>query len=302
MVHPDCPKTLSAGYGILKKLNSRKKNKMNTQTLSIDKAKQNSETIVPQWNWLYTIGGAAALMAMLVNLLDVILGFGGTEVVTYGSRPAIAWFTVYQKSWFTGLYSLGILNILYMVAMLPVYVALFGVHRRRQAVHMALVVIVFLLAMSIYISTNAAIPLLVLSNKYALANPDVQKTIFIAAGEAVLARGEDFTPGAFIGLFFSGIAAIVVSFVMLRGGIFGKAHAWIGIVGFTFLSLFTIFATFVPALYTIAFYVFGSIGGVLALTWFALVARRLFQLGRNEQGVSEWSKEISTRQDRNENV
>jgi hypothetical protein len=69
---------------------------------------------------------------------------------------------------------------------------------------------------------------------------------------------------------------------MLRGGIFGKTTVWIGIIGFTFLSFFTICATFIPALYSIAFYGFASIGGLLALTWFALVARRLFQLGRNE--------------------
>jgi hypothetical protein len=42
-----------------------------------------------------------------------------------------------------------------------------------------------------------------------------------------------------------------------------KANAWIGIVGFTFLSLFTILATFVSALYFIAFYVFGMVGGLL---------------------------------------
>jgi hypothetical protein len=103
-----------------------------------------------------------------------------------------------------------------------------------------------------------------------------------AAGESVLARGEDFTLGSFIGLILGSIAAIAISFVMLRGGIFGKVNVWIGIIGFTFLALFTILATFVPALYTIAFYFFGSIGGLLALTWFALVARRLFQLSSQE--------------------
>ncbi|GAB6273777.1 MAG: hypothetical protein STSR0004_06400 [Peptococcaceae bacterium] len=105
-----------------------------------------------------------------------------------------------------------------------------------------------------------------------------------AAGEAVLASGEDFTPGSFIGLIFGGIAAIMVSFVMLRGGIFGKATAWIGITGFTLLSVFTILSTFVPALFYIAFYIFGMIGGLFALAWFVLVARRFFQLGR---GVSK---------------
>lgn len=46
-----------------------------------------------------------------------------------------------------------------------------------------------------------------------------------------------FIGGSFIGLIFSGIAAITISIVMLRGAIFAKATAWIGIVGFTFLSL-----------------------------------------------------------------
>jgi hypothetical protein len=178
--------------------------------------------------------------------------------------------------------------------MLPVYFALFGAHFEKQALAAALTIIIFLTAMSMYISNNAAIPLLVLSGKYSLAATDLQRTILVAAGEAVLSRGEDFTAGSFIPLFLSGLAAICISLIMLRGGIFGKVNAWIGIVSFTSLSLFTIIATFVPALYTFAFYIFGSLGGILALTWFALVARRLFQLGRNGQRDSEWSKEIST--------
>ena len=269
---------------------------MSVKVMNMGKEKQAIETIVTEWNWLYKLGGAAALAAMFANLLDVLLGFGGTEVVIYGARSASDWFAIYQENWFSGLYSLGILNIVYMLAMLPVYLALFGAHRRRQAVQVVLVMIVFLLTISIYISTNAAIPMLVLSNKYALANTDAQKNIFLAAGEAVLARGEDFTPGAFISLILGSLAAIAISIIMLRGEIFGKATAWIGIVGFTFLSLFTILATFVPALYTIAYYGFGAIGGLLALAWFALVARRLFQLGRNSQEDAESSKEISTQQ------
>lgn len=256
---------------------------MNTQAMSVGQKKNNFEAIDFQWSWLYKIGGVATLIAMFVNILDVLLGFGETEVVTYGVRSATEWFAVYQESWFKGMYALGIFNMIYMVFMLPVYFALFGAHQRRQAIPVILVIIVYLLTMSIYFSTNAAIPMFVLSNKYALASTDLQKTIFIAAGEAVLARGEDFTPGAFVGLFLGGLAAIAMSLIMLRGGIFGKANAWIGIVGFTCLSLFTILATFVPALYTIAFYGFGSIGGLLALTWFALVARRFFQLAKGGQ-------------------
>jgi hypothetical protein len=232
----------------------------------------------PSWKWIYKLGAVAALTAMLANLLDVLLGFGSTDMVTYGSKSATEWFALYNENWFRGVYALGILNIVYMIAMLPVYFALFGAHFERQAVAAALTVGIFLTALSMYISNNAAIPLLVLSDKYSLATTDLQRTTLIAAGEAVLSRGEDFTPGSFIPLFLSGVAAICISVIMLRGGVFGKVNAWIGIIGFTFLSLFTMIATFVPALYSFAFYSLASIGGLLALSWFALTARRFFQL------------------------
>ena len=230
------------------------------------------------WKWVYKLGAAAALTAMLANLLDVLLGFGSTEMVTYGTKSAVDWFAVYQVSWFQGVYGLGILNIVYMLAMLPLYFALLGAHFERQAIAAALATILFVTAISIYISNNAAIPLLVLSNKYWLANTDMQRSALAAAGEAVLSRGEDFTAGSFVGISLSGVAAICISLVMLRGGIFGKVNAWIGIVGFTFLSLFAMIATFIPSLYQIAFYFLASIGGILALLWFSLTARRLFQL------------------------
>ena len=230
------------------------------------------------WKWIYKLGAVAAIIALSANLADVILGFGGTDMVTYGTKSAAEWFAVYQDNWFRGVYSLGILNIVYMIAMLQVYFALFGAHFEKQAAAAALTVLIFLTAMSMYISNNAAIPLLVLSGKYSLAATDLQRTTLVAAGEAVLSRGEDFTAGSFIPLFLSGLAAICISIIMLRGGIFGKVHAWIGIVGFTFLSFFTIIATFVPALYSFAFSFLASIGGLLALTWFVLVARRFFQL------------------------
>jgi membrane-associated protease RseP (regulator of RpoE activity) len=255
--------------------------KMITATKHITNGSQNTETFALQGNWLYKVGGVAALLAMGTNLYDIIHGIGGTGAAAYGTRSAIEWFAVYQTSAWEGLYSLGILNIVYMAAMLPVYTALFTAHRRKQVAPALLSVIVFLLATSIYISTNAAIPLLALSQKYALASTDAQRAIFLAAGEAVLSRGEDFTAGSFIPLFLGGLAALAISVVMLRDNIFGKATAWVGIMGFSFLSLFTICATFFPVLYTLAFYGFASIGGTLALIWFALVARRLFRLGKN---------------------
>jgi hypothetical protein len=234
---------------------------------------------------LYIIGGIAALLALAANLLDIIIGFGDTQVFTYGTRTAIDWFTLFNQNWFKGLYPLGILNIVYNICMVPVYFAIFATHRRKYWVFAGLVMVFFFIGMAVYLANNAAIPMYVLSTRYAAAGTDAQRAIFSAAGEAILARGEDFTPGVFPGMMLTSFSVIALSVLMLKGRIFGKIHSWIGIAGFSFLTIFTILATFVPSLYFIAFYVFGSLGGLMALTWFALIARRFFQLGRN--GIEE---------------
>jgi hypothetical protein len=252
---------------------------MTAQLQAIWQNELNTQSADTRWKGLYRIGGAAALVALSANLLDVILGFGETDIIVNGTKTALEWFALFREDWFKGLYVLGFLNIIYMASMVPVYFAIFTVHHRSYGVYAGLAMVVYFIGMAIYISNSAAIPMFVLSGRYAAAGTDTQRALFAAAGEAVLARGEDFTPGSFTGLIFGGIAAIGMSFVMLRGGIFGKATAWIGIIGFTFLSVFTIWSTFVPVLYLVAFYFFGMIGGLLALAWFILTARKLLQLG-----------------------
>lgn len=36
---------------------------------------------------IYVVAGLAAFLAMLANVVDIVLGFGG-EMVTYGAKPA----------------------------------------------------------------------------------------------------------------------------------------------------------------------------------------------------------------------
>jgi hypothetical protein len=119
----------------------------------------------------------------------------------------------------------------------------------------------------------------VLGEKFAAATSDAQRSMLAAAGEAILARGEDFTPGAFIGFILGEIATLGILFVMLRGKIFGKVTAMVGIIGVTLLSAFTFWVTFFPASQNLAM-VAGMTGGTLSMVWSILVAARLFRLGK----------------------
>jgi hypothetical protein len=251
-------------------------------TASLKMPKRAAQAVSEESDWknLYTIAGIAALLALAANLLDIVVGMGETELVASGSQSALDWFAFYQENWLKGLYMLGILNLVYGTCLIPVYMGLYAAHRRTHGLYAALALSVYFIGMAVYMANNAAIPMLVLSGKYAAAAGDAQRALLAAAGEAVLASGEDFTPGAFPGMFFEIIAAVAMALVMLRGSVFAKRTAWIGLIGFTLLTLFTIWATFVPVLYAVAFYGFGMVGGLFVLAWFVLVARRFFQLGR----------------------
>jgi len=232
-----------------------------------------------EWKSLYLIGGAAALAAMAANILDVVLGFGG-EVVAYGAKSALDWFAVFGKNAFAGLYALGLLNIVYQICMIPVFAALAAAHARKKPVLTGLSMIAFFVGVAVYLANSAAVPMSVLSGKYASAGTEFERALIAAAGESVLARGEDFTPGAFLPLILQGIAALGISFVILKGGVFKKPAGAIGIIAFSLLAVFTFLATFVPSVYTIAFYGFGMLGGLFVLAWFVLIARGLFRLGK----------------------
>jgi hypothetical protein len=235
------------------------------------------------WSNLYKLGGSAALFSILVALTDIALTFFPAGAKPPGTMTAVDWFGLFQENWFFGLRNLGLLpNILNLSLSIPIFLALYDAHKHSNKAYASLALVISLVGTAIYLSNNAAFPMLALSARYEAATTNTQRALLTAAGEAVLARGEDFTPGAFMGFLFSEIAMIVMALVMLRGGIFSKATAYAGILGSFFLTIFTIWSTFIPLFFEISM-IFALIGGLLSITWYTLTARRFFQLGSYPQ-------------------
>jgi hypothetical protein len=240
-----------------------------------------AENAASGWESLYKLGGAAALALILVSLLDLALTFlpaGATPDPGQGS--VIDWFRLIQDNWFLGLRGLGLWNIITSVSAVLVFLALYGAHRRVYQADAALAVLLLCIGATIYITNNTALPMLTLSEKYSLATSEAQKSQLVAAGQVLLAQAEDFTPGSFVGFFITEVAEILMALLMLRSGLFGKSTAWVGLLGFVLLLVFTIWSTFIPVFYAAALLV-AALGGLLSMIWFLLVARRLFQLGRS---------------------
>ncbi len=118
--------------------------------------------------------------------------------------------------------------------------------------------------------------MLSLSNQYAAATTDAERSYLLAAGRATLAiwQGTAYDVGYILG----GAATLIIAVVMLRSAVFGKVTGYVGlVVGVMML---------VPA-------TAGAIGIVLSLMsllstaiWEILVARRLFELAAPRSEVA----------------
>lgn len=227
---------------------------------------------------LYLWGGITALLTLPLYLWDTIISLTMKDISTH-LFTAVDWFYQCQNNPLLALRMLGLLNIITLLMTLPMYYSIYIAHRNKYNAASTLTLLLYLIGLSIYISNNAAIPLFVISGKYYSVAEEAQRVIFTAAGEAILARGADFTPGSFVGFILTEIAGIAFSILMLRGKIFGKAEAYCGITGLTCLSIFTICSTFLPGTFSIVI-VIAMIGGIASVVWYVLVGRRLLHFSK----------------------
>lgn len=250
---------------------------MTALTSTIQSQKEYNST---QWTGLYKLGAVTSLLILCTALLEILITFlpGGY----LSAETVVDWFNLLHDNWFLGLRNLGLLNIVMTALSIPMFFVLCVVHWKVNRNYSALAMIVSFMGIAVFYATNRAFAMWDLSLQYATANTEAQRAILEAAGQALLAVGQSHTPGTFIGFSLSEIAGMLISFVMLRGGIFSRSNAYTGMLGFGMLFVYEICQSFVPALLGIAL-LFAMIGGILNLLWYGLIARRFFQLDRYEQ-------------------
>jgi hypothetical protein len=262
---------------LLRDFSTRGEGKMISRSISLAKQPTETEVVEKQWKSFYRVGGVAALLTVVVVISEILITF-----LPGGSTPpesVIDWFALFQNNWFLGLRNLGLLNIAFTTLAIPVFFALYESQRRFSKSYATLALIIFIVGEAVFYATNRAFPMLDLSRQYAAATTDSQRAMIVAAGQAMLAVGQSHTPGTFLGFFFSEVAGLLISIVMLQSGVFSKATAYVGMLGFGLLLIFEICSSFVPALFDLAM-IFAMGGGLLEMVWYILVGRRLFQLGR----------------------
>ena len=230
------------------------------------------------WQKIYIIGGIVALLALAGTLSDIILAMiPGWEATTTPTTMQ-AWFTQLYETPLLGLRNLDMLNMIIWLVEVPLYLALFGAHRKNLRPQAALALIVVLAGKLLIAASNAALPMLALSGQYAQATETQQLTLE-AAGQALLARGAHGSMGVFLGFFLSSLGSLLMNMVMIKGGVFTRITGWIGVASFIPLLAYVISETFIPQIENVMM-LLAMPGGLLVLAWYIIVARRLLRMGR----------------------
>ncbi|MHC1781842.1 MAG: hypothetical protein AB9891_03580 [Anaerolineaceae bacterium] len=230
---------------------------------------------------LYRLAGLAALSVILVGFVDIGMTFlPGSASPKAGA--VVEWFELYHASVFYGLRGLGLFNIFTTSLAVILFFALHQAHRQTNRTLASFALIVMVLGSAVYIANNRALPMLSLSGQYYNAGSRVEKDIITAAGMGMLAQGEDFTPGTFVGFTLVETAGVIMSLVLLNGKIFGRGTSITCLAGYALLIIYSSLVCFQPSnlepLMPISI-----IGGLLSMAAFFLIALRLFRLSNAEQ-------------------
>jgi hypothetical protein len=233
-----------------------------------------------QWKSVYVFGGIAAILSLIAVMVDIVIGSSTGGNLSQLPQTAVERFAQFQQNAWLGLYNLDLLNAVNQLISIPIYFALYAALRKTNKPFALFGLILFLVGTTTLVANNTALPMLELSNKFVAAD-EPQKALLAAAGEAMLARGEHGSLGAFFGFLLPTLSALVMSLVMLQGNVFSKANAYIGIVGNTFMLIYVVLVTFAPAVKDMAM-AFAMPGGLLLLVWMILFTIRLFHLGNSK--------------------
>ena len=246
----------------------------------------NSETLNSDWKSLYRVGGVAALIAGVLFRRNIAAEIGlfskHSSPVTVGD-----WFALLQSNRLFGLAYLNIFDVVNYAFVSLMFLALYVVLSRSNKSYMIIATTLGLVGIAVYFASNTAFSMLSLSNQYTASTTEIQRTMLLSAGEALLAINRFASPGAhpgsggYMSLFLVAIAVMITSIVMLRSDVFNRITAYVGILASTFDLAYCIVFVFIPTIDSeLLAVIFIPAAGLFLMIWHIMVGWRLYQLGK----------------------
>lgn len=235
----------------------------------------NAETVDSTYQNLYKIGGVAALIAAVLILAEVVV------LAIYPPPNTISdWFMLFQSNSAIGFLDFWGLEVPMYLMFTMMFLALYMVLRKTNQSLMAIALTFALLGIGVFLATNNPFSMFSLSNQYATAPMDAERSTLLAAGQALLSNTNQRAVGGFnMGLFLVSAAGLMVSSVMLQSNSFSRTTAFVGILAHG-LSLADYLRQALTSSAIVALLVILP-NALCLVIWYVLVGRRLYQLGHS---------------------
>ena len=243
-------------------------------------------TADPRWNSLYKLSGAAALIAVLIFrrwLGEEFLLLRSLGIFRSGPQTlptsVLDWFSLLHSNRLIGLTLLNVFDLVNYALVGLIFLGLYAALRRASRSYMTLATALGFLGIAVYFASNQAFSMLSLSDQYAAATTDAQRSTLLAAGQALLAIGNTGVFGqTAMSFLLVTLAGLIISTVMLRSSIFSKGTAYVGILANGFGLGYPVGLALAPKMLVIVI-ISLSVSACFLVIWYIQIALRLFQLG-----------------------
>ena len=227
----------------------------------------NAETDTPRWKEIYTLGAIAAIISEIV----LIIGVAAVFIYPYapGKESTESVFLLLQNNKLGGLISLDFHLLLGNLFGILLFLALYVSLKQVNESYALIALVLGLFADVLIIPARPISELFSLSGLYATATTEVAKSQYLAAGEALLSMFNG--TGWFVNTFLGGLSLLISSLLMLRGNVFSKATAYVGIITNAAVCLF-----FVPGIGML--FLFLSLPGYII--WYVQLTRRFLKMAK----------------------
>jgi hypothetical protein len=234
------------------------------------------------WKALYIVGAIAALVAVTLfrrNFGIEVMQFKGFGIIrgvpAEWPSSAMGWYALLQDKTFVGLVLLNVVDVANYCLVGLMFLALYGALRRVSKGAVMIATVCAVVGIGVYFASNQSLALLSLSKQYAEAATDAQREMLLAAGEALLAIHSQGT-GVHLSFLLVVLAGLILSVIMLRSSVFGKAAAIAGIVANALRVCHLLALVLAPSVWFLV-----PISAPFRVTWYALVALGLFRLAHD---------------------
>ena len=227
----------------------------------------NAAIAEPGWKELYRLGGIAAIVSVIIMILSVAAFIVWPNAPGFNTTDDM--FALVQENTAAALTALDLgvsVNNLFSIL---IYLSLFVALRRVNQSYSLIALAFGLVAVASAIAARPVFEIFTLSDLHAAAATDPEKSRYLAAGETllVLFHGTAFKTYILLG----GLSLLISSWPLLCSNIFGKAVAYVGIVGNIIAIGFVL-----PAVGP----VFAFLSMPILAVWFILLARNFFRIAQ----------------------